>query len=65
MANAMSEEVKNRGMRFLEEYEQLIIRHGVYIGSCGCCDGPQVYEYDPEYDGKVSTIINHLKESLK
>lgn len=36
---------------FLEELKQLSLKHGIYIGGCGCCGSPYLFEelitYEP------------------
>lgn len=32
---------------FLDEYELLIRKHGIFIGGCGCCNSPFTSYFEP------------------
>lgn len=44
---------------FLADYDALIRKHNLQVGSCGCCESPWV----SEFDGRTpEQIIKHLRE---
>ncbi len=54
--------------QFLVEYEELCLKFGLVVDSCGCCDSPWVKKPDPNNSGPGSghgTIKEHLEHLKK
>jgi hypothetical protein len=49
--------LRDRQLRFLEEYELLCRKFDIIVGSCGCCNSPWI---DPPGNGE--TIELHLAD---
>jgi len=49
--------------KFLEEYEQICKKYGIYIEGCGCCDSPYLVILGE--DSELKKNIEHLKKTAK
>lgn len=48
---------------FLEEYEQLCRKHGILVGSCGCCESPWLVVLSKDWEDELKDHIKHLTEA--
>lgn len=55
---------EERAKRFLEEYEAVCRKYGVYVGACGCCDSPWLVDVEDEEwkDDPTKEHLEHLRE---
>ena len=59
------EKTKNL-LTFLDEYEALCKKYGVYIGACGCCNSPWLIKgYEQEIEEHITHLIEQLSEEFE
>lgn len=59
----INQQDKDKLQAFLDEYKQLVLKHQVMIGSCGCCDSPFV-ELIAKVQEEIDKHFEHLQMDI-